>query len=219
MKKLLIVIAVVSLSQIAAAQTTTRFGIRGGLNIANEKLKASFMGQSASQSGDAIVSFHVGGMADIQLSDMFSIQPSLLLSGKGSDLQSDDGTGTGNTETAKIRPYYLELPVLLVVRTTLPNSNLSLFGGFGPSIGYGLFGKATSQGESTDVFGSDGFKRFDFGLDLAAGVELPSGLQFSFHYTPGLANIAPDSGDPDLSLTVKNTVIGFSIGYFFNQNN
>jgi hypothetical protein len=216
MKKLLILFAVVCLSQIAAAQTTTRFGIRGGLNISNLKIKASAMGQSFSQSGDAIPTFHIGGMADIQLSEMFSIQPSLLLNGKGANISSDDGSG--NTTTAKIRPFYLELPVLLVVRTTIPNSNLSIFGGVGPSVGYGLFGKAKSDGQSSDVFGSDGFKRFDFGIDLAAGVELPSGFQFSFHFTPGLANIAPSSSDPSFDFSVKNKVLGFSIGYFLNQN-
>jgi hypothetical protein len=213
MKKLLLTGAALCLIHIAFSQT--RFGIRGGLNISNLNIKATYMGQSLGQSGDAIPTFHVGGMADIPLSELFSIQPSLLLSGKGANL--DDGSGN----KAKIRPYYLEVPVLLLVRGTLSNSQLKIFGGAGPSIGYGLFGKATSQGQSDDVFSSDGFKRFDFGIDLTAGVELAAGFQFSFHFTPGLANVGPgnDPTQPGLDYNVKNKVIQFSIGYFFAGGN
>jgi hypothetical protein len=210
MKKLLLLGAVVCLTQIAFSQTT-RFGIRGGLNLTNVKIKATYMGQTASQSGTGIATFHIGGMADIPLSEHFSVQPSLLLDGKGSNF--DDGSGG----ISKIRPYYLELPILLIAKTELPNTNFSIFGGAGPSVGYGLFGKATSQGQSEDVFSSNGFKRFDFGIDLAAGVELPAGFQFSFHFVPGLVDIGPgsDPSTPDLAFTVKNKVIQFSIGYFF----
>jgi hypothetical protein len=213
MKKLLIIGAAVCLSQIAFSQGT-RFGIRGGLNISNIKINATYMGQSVSQTGNAIPTFHIGGMADIPLGELFAIQPSLLLSGKGANI--DDGSGN----TGKIRPYYLEIPVLLLVRTELPSTNFKIYGGAGPSFGYGLFGKATSQGQSDDVFSSDGFKRFDFGVDITAGVELPSGFQFSFHFIPGVADIGPgnDPSQPDLDYNIKNKVIQFSIGYFFPGN-
>ena len=210
MKKLLLIGTIVCLAQIAFSQT--RFGIRGGLNLTNVKIDATYMGQSASQTGTGIATFHIGGMADVPISEHFSFQPSLLLNGKGSNF--DDGSGG----TSKIRPYYLELPLLLIAKTTLPNTNFSVFGGAGPSVGYGLFGKATSQGQSGDVFGADGFKRFDFGIDLTAGAELPSGFHFSFHFVPGLADIGPgsDPSTPDLTFKVKNKVIQFSIGYFLS---
>jgi hypothetical protein len=213
MKKLTLILAAFCLTQITFSQT--RFGIRGGLNISNIKVSATFQGQSFSQTGDAIPTFHIGGMADIPLGELFAIQPSLLLSGKGAN--ADDGSG----EKGKIRPYYLEVPILLVVRTQLPSTNFKIYAGAGPSFGYGLFGKVTSQGQSDDVFSSDGFKRFDFGVDLTAGVELPAGFQFSFHFIPGVANIAP-ANDPAVTgiddYSIKNKVIQFSIGYFFPGN-
>jgi len=210
MKKLLIICAVLCIAQITFAQP--RYGIRGGLNISNVKLKATYQGQSFSQSGDAIPTFHIGGMADFPLSEHFSVQPSLLLNGMGSDLS--DGT-----TTVKFRPFYLQLPVLLVAKTELPNTSLSIYGGVGPSFGYGLFGKAKAQGMSEDVFSSDGFKRFDFGVDLTLGVELPSGLQLGLHFVPGLADVGPDDDplDPDFSSSIKNTLFSFSIGYFLSQ--
>ena len=209
MKKLLLIGAIMCLTQIAFSQT--RFGIRGGLNLSNVKIDVTYMGQSVSQTGTSVATFHIGGMADVPISEHFSFQPSLLLNGKGSNFKDSSGG------TSKIRPYYLELPLLLIAKTTLPNTNVSVFGGAGPSVAYGLFGKATSQGKSEDVFGSNGFKRFDFGIDLTAGAELPSGFHFSFHFVPGLADIGPgsDPSAPGFNFKVKNKVIQFSIGYYF----
>jgi len=209
MKKLLILFSVLCLSQIALSQFT--FGIRGGLNIANQKVTVNAFGDEISQSGDAIPSFHIGGMGELKLSELFYLQPSLLLSGKGMNFAGEDDMG--NPVTAKIRPFYLELPVNLVVKTALPSTNLSIYGGAGPSLGYGIFGKVESDGESDDAFQEDGFKRFDFGINITAGVETQTGWQFSFHFTPGLANIAPDADDVDINW--KNKVVGFSVGYFF----
>ena len=210
MKKLFILLAVVCLAQITFAQA--RFGIRGGLNIANQKVTFSGFGDEVSQSGDGIPSFHIGGMADVQLSDYIYLQPSLLLSGKGTDFSGEDDFG--NPVTAKIRPFYLEIPVNLVVKTRIPNSNLSVYGGAGPSLGIGLFGNVEAENQTEDAFQDEGFKRLDFGINITAGIETPSGLQFSFHFTPGLANIyAPE----DDEITWKNKVVGFSIGYFFTK--
>ena len=215
MKKLFILSAIVCLTQVSFAQT--RFGLRGGLNIANQKISVNAFGDNVSQSGDAIASFHIGGMADIKLSELFYLQPSLLISGKGTDFNGEDDFG--NPVTAKIRPFYVEIPVNLVVKTTLPSTNLTVYGGAGPSIGFGAFGKVKSDGESEDAFQEDGFKRLDFGINLTAGVETPSGWQFSFHFTPGIANIygGEDVGGGS-DITWKNKVVGISIGYFLSQN-
>jgi hypothetical protein len=216
MKKLPLLIAVLCLSHVLLAQNT-RFGLRGGLNIANQKISVSFMGDKASQSGDAIPSFHIGGMGEIQISDMFFVQPSLLLSGKGMNFSTEDDQG--NPIKAKIRPFYLELPINLIIKTQLPNSNLSVYGGAGPSIGYGIFGKVKSGDTDEDAFQDEGFKRFDFGINVTAGVEVPSGWQFSFHFTPGIANIAPSTDGTDADINWKNKVVAFSIGYFLSGNN
>ena len=68
------------------------------------------------------------------------------------------------------------------------NDDFALFGSAGPYIAVGLFGKAKAKVDgdlvdlvefggnsaSEDIFGDDGFKRFDFGLGLKAGVEFLS---------------------------------------------
>jgi hypothetical protein len=81
----------------------------------------------------------------------------------------------------------------------------------------GLFGKIKSQGQSEDVFQDEGFKNFDLGLNILAGVQLTSGLTFSINYTPGLSNIYNGAEDLEdmIKMKWKNTVVGFSVGYMF----
>lgn len=214
MKKLLILCAVTALSVTVFSQA--RFGIKGGLNLANQKLKVSFMGQSADQSGDGIVAFHIGGVAEIPIAQHFAFRPELLLSGKGTNFDGED-PDTGEPIKAKFRPFYLELP-LNVVYAHETATGLKLYAGAGPSIGYGIFGKAKSGSQSDDFFQDGAFKRLDFGVNILAGLELTSGLTFGVNFTPGLANISDvETGglgfDGDLKWT--NTVVGFSVGYMF----
>lgn len=210
MKKLLFLCTALAVSVTVFSQV--RFGIKGGLNLANQKLKASYMGQSASQSGDGIVAFHIGGVAEIPIAQNFAFRPELLLSGKGTNMQGED-PNTGDPIDAKFRPFYLELPLNFVYAHELP-TGLRLYGGAGPSVAYGIFGKAKGGGTSDDVFQDGGFKRLDFGINLLAGIELTSGLTFGINFTPGLANITDVEVD-EIDLKWTNTVVGFSIGYMF----
>jgi hypothetical protein len=212
MKKLPLLLAALCLAQLTFSQT--RFGIRGGLNIANQKVKINVMGTDVAETGDAIPSFHIGGVGEFGLSEFFFVQGSLMLNGKGCNLSGQDDMG--NPTTANVRPFYLELPIVLLVKTQIPNSSLKVIAGAGPSLGYGIFGKVKSSGTSEDAFQDGGFKRFDFGIDINAGVELKQGAQISFHYTPGLANIGPSNSGYDINW--KNRVISFSFAYFFGGN-
>lgn len=212
MKKVLLLLLAVSPTVFVSAQTP-RFGIKAGMNIANQNVKISYMGMSADRNGEAIVGFHIGGVADIPLSPKFSFRPELLLSGKGSKFKGTDDND--NPTTATIRPYYLEMPLNFVFHHTFP-TQLQFFTGFGPSIGYGIFGKGKSNGVSDDIFQDGGYKRFDFGLNLLAGIELKSGLTLSANFTPGLANIYDGedvAGASDIKF--RNTNFGISIGYMF----
>ena len=212
MKKLTVLLALVMISQFIFAQR--RFGIRAGLNIANQKISAKYMGEKNTQHGKAIPSFHLGAMGDLQLNDFLSLQTSLILTGKGANFEAADSMG--NPTTAKLRPFYIELPIALVYKHSLPTTNATIYGGVGPALAFGVFGKAKTGSESQDAFQKEGFKRFDLGLNLTAGLELPTGLQFSFHFSPGLINIA-NIQDPDVDINWKNEVVGFSFGYFLTH--
>lgn len=68
----------------------------------------------------------------------------------------------------------------------------------------GLEGKSVSE----DIFGDDGFKRFDFGLGLKAGVEFNKKYQVALSYDFGLIDVQKDLG-------MKNRNLMISLGYMF----
>ena len=119
----------------------------------------------------------------------------------------------------KINPYYLEIPVHIGYKYAV-NDNFSLFANAGPYIAIGLFGKAkiTADGslvdggskvsESENVFGDDGFKRFDLGLGLKAGIEISKKYQFSIGYDFGFIEAEELMG-------CKNRNLMISLGLMF----
>jgi hypothetical protein len=224
MKKLLTCCA--ALLVFSASFSQTRFGVKGGLNLANQKLTVSLLGIKASQAGDGIASFHVGGVLEVPIvANKLFFRPELLVSGKGSNFNFESET-TEESSELELRPLYLELPLNLVYSHELKGC-LRLFAGAGPSLAYGIGGKAKAEGTSSNFFDAGVYKRFDFGINFLAGVELSSGLTIGINITNGLADIL-DSGfvsflgeTEDLlggSMTWKNhSVVGISIGYMFGR--
>lgn len=149
--------------------------------------------------------FYVGGIANIQLSDHFSLQPNLLLAMKGGKV------GEGNIST-----LHIDVPVNLLYTTN------GFFIGAGPNFSYGLSGKIDFDDEEVDLYdqeeaGSSTLKRFEVGANCLMGYTFPSGLMLSASFTPGLTDVF--KGDVG---STENTVahfksFGLSIGYLFNR--
>ena len=194
----------------------TRFGIKAGLNLADANGKGD--GESFSSDSKMRVGFHLGGVADITFAEKFYFQPGLLFSTKGAKFETED-SGVKFTSTANLG--YLEVPLNVGYRIDAGSAKINL--GLGPYLGFGVAGKFTtkvsgggiSAEESENVkWGNDedsNVKPLDFGLNLGAGVEF-SNFQINLQYGLGLSNNRP-KGDSDNSL--KNSVIGISLGYFF----
>lgn len=189
-----------------------QFGIRAGLNFANE----SFSSDGYSASPKSRTSFHVGVIADIPLMQSLYIQTGLYLQNKGYKLEED-----GYEETAK--PMYLEIPVLASYRYDFSDA-LQLQVNFGPYFGYGLGGKVKGEedGESggeIDFFGDyddegkAGYKRFNCGLQVGAGLTLSEHYYLGFAYQFGLTNIYDTPSGSDFKVKDQNWMI--SLGYNF----
>jgi hypothetical protein len=114
------------------------------------------------------------------------------LIGKGG--RFSDGFGTTTT-----RMTYLQAPVYGLYNYDLPNDKGRVFGGLGPYIGYGLFGKTTYKdsrtSESYGAFDKNnfGYSRLDAGLNFTAGYQLPESFRFNLVYSLGLANLDPNN--------------------------
>ncbi|NDW13568.1 PorT family protein [Bacteroides sp. 214] len=183
----------------AFAQEGTRWGIVGGMNVSNFNISGF----------DSRIGFNLGARAEFSLSKSVEglyLDAAALLSLKGAEI---DG---GSLAKFTVNPYYLEIPIHLGYKYAV-NDDFSIFGSAGPYLGFGLFGKAKvkAEGESMkeDVFGDDGFKRFDFGLGLKAGFEIAKKYRFAFGYDFGL--IEAD----DENLGIKNRNFSISFAYMF----
>lgn len=200
-KTALTLITIIAITATTSAQI--RFGIKGGLNLANQSVKYFIAGASSPLSPDIRVGFHAGVLLDVPLSKHISIQPNLLFSQKGFKLSSNT-TGTFHTGTYN----YIELPVNVIYHI---NEKFSI--GAGPYLGYALSGTQSSGFLSVDIpFGSGQGRRLDFGLNALIGYEIIDGLVISSNYSLGLANISDDGSSP-----VKNNVIGVSLTKFFES--
>ncbi len=202
MKKLfLAAFAVFAFASVNAQEV--KFGAKAGVNLAS-------IGGDA-EDADARTSFHVGGVAEIVISDKFSVQPELLFSSQGakSEYTEDFGEFGSFDVEEKLKLSYLNLPVMAKYYVA---EGFSLEAG--PQIGFLLSADAEVEvdGESEEEDVKDEFKSIDFGLGFGAGYKLDNGLNFSARYTLGLANIAEDAGD---DFSIQNNVFQISVGYMF----
>ncbi|MEQ8906445.1 porin family protein [Ekhidna sp.] len=223
--KVFVVVAALALAYQASAQI--KFGVKGGVNIAN--VSTNWKGDFAEDEPDlkSTFGYHIGAISDISFTDKFGFQPALLLSIKGA---KDEGAGYKDVT----RFTYLELPLNARYNVTESFSVLA-----GPYLGYGLSGKNTykedgEQEEKTDIkFGSgeidyDTFdsseemhaRALDFGINLGVGYNI-SKITVGANYGMGLSNILPtitnvpglgtiDSDDWKNS----NRVFSVSVAYF-----
>jgi hypothetical protein len=206
----------------------SQFFVKGGLNIAN----VSTTNDGRIEDANALASFHVGLMGDFALSKNFSIQPSLLFTGKGAKTESGNTSGQ-NYVKATTNPYYVELPVNLVLKLPFTDAKSNFFVGAGPYLGMGVAGKNKVEGkvlgvsfsdESSIDFSNDdpttgqeegaGFgimRRFDYGFNGTAGLQLNNVL-LSVNYGHGLAKLQSGSNNSEDDKN-KHRVVSFTIGF------
>jgi hypothetical protein len=191
------------------------FGVLGGVNFQN------INGKDAS--GDKlenglIIGFHGGVKLEIPLVPDFYIQPGLLFSTKGANVNPDG-------DPLKHKLSYLELPVNFVYKGLLGSGHVML--GFGPYAGYGIAGNVVNDdGDKTKITFSNEvelaevmdptYRPFDMGANIFFGYQLEMGMFFQFNAQLGLIKINPDYKplNPE-DLAWKNTGFGVSVGYMF----
>ena len=198
MKKITLSIIAVLAFGFTNAQET-KFGLKAGLNVAN------FGGDA--EDAKSLVGFHVGGFAEIKLSDKFAIQPELLYSAQGANEEySEFGAPVEITQNLG----YLNIPVMAKYYVA---EGFSLEAG--PQIGFLLNAKikAEYEGESEDESNKDAFKSIDFGVNFGAGYDFTENFSAGVRYNLGLSNIAETEDGDDFK--INNSVFSVSIGYKF----
>ena len=198
MKKLLF-ISMIGMLALLTSCTTMRYGVKAGPTF------ATLTGDDTDNL-DAKIGFFFGGLAELEVTDMFSVQPELLFSSQGTKYSDSDGFD------GKLKFNYLNLPVMAKVYVSD-----GFFFEAGPQLGYLL--SAKDEYESPGLSGEDdlkdeGFvKDIDVGANIGLGYQLDSGLNIGARYNFGLTNIndLEDSGD----FSIKNSVISLLVGFRF----
>lgn len=209
MKKLLssFFAAALLLSFITTASAQVRFGVKAGLNLANISFKD--FGE-LEPSTSMLPNFMVGGQVEFDFSENLGLGIGVQLNGKGAKSEFEF---LGETIESKVNPMYIQVPVMLQYR------NSGFFAGVGPYAGFGLFGKAKSDGADDEdlSFGNsveDDFAPLDFGAGIELGYEFGS-LRATASYNLGLANAIPKDQREGTDASAKHNVIGIALAYLF----
>lgn len=171
--------AVLSVASNVYSQSTT-MGLEGGINLANLSITPTF--NTNSKTG-----FMVGGFADIGVSRVVSIKPSVRYISKGF---SQQGTGFSYSQTYS----YIEMPLL--IKAKLPLQHVKPYIEVGPTLGIQLSASSELQlnGQVENLDQGAFFSAIDFGLYFGSGAEfrVSPGIDIfsGFGYSLGLTNIS-----------------------------
>lgn len=215
-----VIIAIVLFSTLASS-AQVRFGIKGGLNLADMKYEPKDQ-TDGTPDANSLSSFNAGVIVDIPLVAGLAIQPGLMVEGKGSKVEYSGSIGSF---TQKTNPIYLELPVNVLFKPTI-GANTKLYFGLGPYVAMGIAGKTSSNAQASigsyysdhDLSFGDGsdddLKQTDVGGNLLAGFEFSNGLLVGAQYGMSFTNNAPNGND-NAPKILRNKVLSFSVGYLF----
>lgn len=172
---------------------------------------------------------HVGAVAEIQISDLFSIQPELLYSIQGSQHTIDPNLVIDN-EYVIINSQYVSLPIkdyedenaadiklknnnhyitLPIMIKYFINDFISI--DVGPQISYLMFAQI-SNGSKEWTDAKDSYNDIDYGVNLGASYEMDNGMNINIRYNYNFANVYKSDY---FDYKANNTNFQISLGYKF----
>ena len=184
-----------------------QFGVKGGVNFSN-------MYTDDVDDNNVLTSFNAGVYVNFPVTDLFSIQPEILYSRKGSELTYENVFASGS---AKFNLNYIEVPVLLKINVT-DNFNIHA----GPYFAYLIDSKITNDSDGAfdfeTNFDNDDFNKFDAGIAAGIGFDFDSfGIGARYNY--GLSTIGKERTIAGETYTVpdsKNSTISVYVAVRLN---
>lgn len=188
------------------AQEYVMFGAKGGVNFST----FSGNGNNAWNDASGRTSFHLGLVAEIPMSERFSIQPEVLYSGQGYDIANRD-----NADDIEFQLDYINVPVIAKVYVF---EGLALEAG--PQVGFLVKSEVDYQPSTVNsgdvTLNSDQFNTVDFSVALGASYKFRGGLFVNGRYNIGLSDIYDDSFQGTFSgADAKHSVIQAGLGFMF----
>ncbi len=201
MKKIIFVLLLIGLP--LNAQTKS-FGLKGGLNIAS--LRASI--NDMSDASDSKVGVHVGFYGEFPIANKFSIQPELLYSMNGGNVNEDGQKGG-------FALNYLAVPIMFKY---YPVSKFSVE--LGPQFSFLTDSSITFDGLSADA--KELFANIDLGIGVGANYHVSDKINLNLRYQMGIFNVASSEYQATVreetganSFSIRNNALQFGVGYKF----
>ena len=207
MKKLLsgLVIAVfaglLALPQTAAADV--QFGLKAGGSMARP---TGADAQDPTATLKNKVGFQGGLFLALNFGRVVTVQWEVLYTMKGATYQTLD-----DSYTDKLYADYIEIPLLLKFRIPTPGIQPFVFAG--PSVGFKLNEKLTSNGEEVPL-AEKLLKDNDYGAIFGAGLNLGRNIMFDVRYSLGLQKVL-STIEGETAPDYKNGVWSASLGIAF----
>jgi hypothetical protein len=186
-------IAFVTLASFAVQAQSVDFGLKGGLNL------ASWTSNGSGLSYQNRLAYHVGGLAQVNLSPQIAIQPEVVYSSQGTKYT------LGSTEHS-LALNYINIPVMVQAKI-----GSGVYAEAGPQIGFLTNVSDKVNSTETNYFTTQDFKNTDVALGFGLGFQGLSGIGVDARYNLGLTNIN-NAG----SNIIKNNVL--QIGLFLKLN-
>lgn len=183
----------------------TEFGVKGGFNMSN-------LYQSEADDNNVLYGFNAGVYATLPISDFIAIQPEILFTTKGAELDYNSGIISGNS---KFKLNYIEVPLLVRVNIT-KNFNVHA-GGYAS---YLVSSKVTGDGDVTfdEAIDTDDLNKFDAGLAAGVGVDF-NPISIGLRYNYGLTTVGKERTVAGTTYTfpdAKNSNLTLYLSYKLN---
>jgi Outer membrane protein beta-barrel domain len=188
MKK--IILAITATLFVFATNAQTGFGLKAGLN--------SYALSSNVDDKSFISAPHFGAFAQIQITELFSVQPELVYSKQGNGYET-------NGVKESINLGYMNIPIMLQLNTKKGFSFEA-----GPELGFLISAKYKEDGTvKKDV--KQLFKSTNLSLGLGLLYRTKIGVGFGFRYNIGLTNISTEA-----NVVSKSTGGQLGVSYKFS---
>ncbi len=187
MKKIILIPLLLLAMSVNVQAQLIRFGVKAGLNYANQT-GTNVTINSINYKTDAITSYHAGLIADIKLTEGFSVQPELLYSTQGATYKNA-GIEFMN------QLGYISLPVMAKIHL---NKTISLE--LGPQASFLLSQKNQFKVNDTTTF--------DFSANGGLVFNVTKSLFIDGRYVLGLTNASKEA-------QIKNSTVQVSLGLLF----
>ena len=196
---------------ITSSSQNIDFGVKAGVNFAT--ITGDYTDDVKGRTA-----FHIGAVAEVEINEIFSIQPELLYSAQGFKTEyKDSGSDWSEKDEVTVKLDYINVPIIAKYYVI---EGLSIEAG--PQIGFLISAEQdykytyTDAGETYSESGTEDVKEYlktiDFGLNFGVGYKMKNGLNFGARYNLGLSNINDIEGIDDKN---QNSVFQVSVGYWF----